>query len=110
MTGYARQGIDMKRCLGQPFGMIRDGLSMVVTPGALDVYVTAGYSQQRLYGMRVVAVSASGIFAVQALIVFLKDRTVAFLAGGSRWPDPVIRVTFRDPVVAGWTADPGMCR
>jgi hypothetical protein len=81
MAGDARQRINMERCLGQPFGVACNRFRIFMASGALDVDVATGYSQKRLYRMRVVAISAAGIFAMQALVILGKDGCVTLLAG-----------------------------
>ena len=81
MAGYARQSINMERRLGQPFGVALDRFRIFMTSGALDIDVATGYCQKRLHRMRVVAISAAGIFAMQALVILGKDGCVTFLAG-----------------------------
>ena len=80
MAGDAGQGIDMERRLGQPFGVAFDYLSIFMTFGALDVDVTPGYRKQGLHGMRLVAIGASGILSMPALIVLGKNCGMTILA------------------------------
>lgn len=105
MAGDAGQGIDMERCLGQPFGMALNRLGIFVTFGALDVDVTPGYRKQGFHGMRFMTIGAIGILFMHALIILGKYGCVTILAFCPRWSDFVSWMTFRDIVMAGNTPD-----
>ena len=100
----------MKSRLGKPLGVALDHLRMVMTFGALDVDVATGYREQRLYGMRFVAISATGMRCMQALIILCINGGVALLAFCPRWSDAVSRMFFRYIVMTGNAPDACMCR
>src|SRR4030043_1659284 len=105
MAGDARQVVYVERRPRQPFGMAFDRLGIFVTLGALAVDVATGHRQQRLCCMRLMAIRASGVLAVRALLVFGKDRGVTILAFCPRRPDAVRRMTLRYIVMTGNAPD-----
>jgi hypothetical protein len=83
---------------------------MVVTLGALDVYVTTGHGKQRFYGMRIMTISAPRFIAMQAFIILIKNGNVTILASRSGWPESVCGMPFAYLLVTGRAPNPRMCR
>ena len=110
MAGHARKGVNMESRLRQPSGVALDGFGIVMTLGALDVYVAAGHGKERLYGMRIMAINASRICGVRAFAVLIKNGGMAILALCPGGPNSVFRMIFGYLVMAGGASDPRVRR
>ena len=107
MAGYAGQRVNMKRRLGQPFGVAFDDSGIFMAFGALGVYVPCGYGQKRFHGMRIVAIDAAGHVAVKTMGIFFKYRGMTLLADCAGGPEPVCRMALAYFIMmAGNATDP----